>query len=50
MKASEIREQVLRIEGFADGIKEGAQIMAKWVAATLAEEEKQKQSENQSHT
>jgi len=50
MKASEIRDQLLRIEGFADGVKQGAQIFAKWVAETLEQEEKKKQEENQSHT
>jgi len=35
-----IKEQLLRMEGYAEGLKQGAQILAKWMVQELAQQEK----------
>jgi len=45
MTPQEIKEQLLRMEGFADGIKNGAQMMAHWILTKFMEAEKAKAEE-----
>lgn len=42
MTPEQIKEQVFRMEGFADGIKQGSVIFAKWVVEELQREAQKK--------
>lgn len=50
MSPEEIREQIVRIEGFSDGIKSGANLFAKWLADKLNAEAKSGIDPNQGRT
>lgn len=39
MDAQQVKEQMMKIEGLADGVKQGALIFAKWVLDELAKEQ-----------
>jgi hypothetical protein len=42
MDSNQIKEQVARLDGFADGIKQGAQLLYKWLIEEMNRENKAK--------
>lgn len=40
MNAQELKDQILRLEGFSDGIKQGAMLLGQWIAKKFEEENK----------
>lgn len=42
MTIDDIKEQVVRMEGFAEGFKNGGQIFAQWLIQTMEKEAQEK--------
>jgi hypothetical protein len=38
MNADDLRAQIIRLEGFADGIKQGAALLAQWMISEMKKE------------
>jgi len=40
MTADDLKAQMIRMDAFADGMKQGAKIIAEWMASEMAKQEK----------